>query len=421
MIHAPRIVAARSNLVPASVLCALALCALASAAVPAAAVSATGPQAAPSSTHAAAGNGRIIFSRGTGGDYDVWAIDPGGGGMVNLTPGLPTNQLSPSIDPTGTRIAFRNGDGTAATPFDIWSTRLDTGISVPITSDPPSDTAPSYSPDGRLIAFTRDLDLGAGSDTDLMLIGADGSGLRNVTNSPGIDERMPEFSPDGTRLVFTVFGGAADDSLAVIGVDGSGRAPLGVSALLPGDEGGAVFSPDGKRIAFSSGPMDQLFVAAADGSNALNLTPTWPNEAVNASWAPDGSRLVWDDDGGDLFLISSSGGPITPLTDDAEGDFTTDWEHVFVCAGRRATIVGDDGPDRIKGTKKGDVIVTNAGKDIVRGRGGNDRICGGRGKDELRGNNGRDRLFGQAGADLLAGGRAADALRGGKGKDTERQ
>ena len=69
MIHAPRIVAARANLVPASVLCALALCALALAAVPAAAVSATGPQAAPSSTHAAAGNGRIIFSRGTGGDY----------------------------------------------------------------------------------------------------------------------------------------------------------------------------------------------------------------------------------------------------------------------------------------------------------------------------------------------------------------
>ena len=176
--------------------------------------------------------------------------------------------------------------------------------------------------------------------------------------------------------------------------------------LGPIDDQDPVYSPDGRRIAYSSGSFDQLFVAAADGTGALNLTPTWTDEALDSSWSGDGGRIVFDDDNTDLFTVSSAGGPIIPITDTADPtqDGSPDWEHVFSCAGRRATIVGDDGPDKIKGTKKADVIVANAGKDIVRGRGGNDRICGGRGKDQLRGNNGRDRIFGQAGADLLAGG-----------------
>ena len=83
-------------------------------------------------------------------------------------------------------------------------------------------------------------------------------------------------------------------------------------------------------------------------------------------------------------------------------DFSPSWESVERCGKRRATIVGDDGPDKIKGTKKGDVIVANAGKDKVFGRGGNDLICLGRGKDKAVGGKGTDKCVGGPGKDTAS-------------------
>lgn len=47
------------------------------------------------------------------------------------------------------------------------------------------------------------------------------------------------------------------------------------------------------------------------------------------------------------------------------------------CFGKRATIVGTPGDDRLVGTGGRDVIVGRGGDDVILGRGGRDRICGG--------------------------------------------
>lgn len=62
------------------------------------------------------------------------------------------------------------------------------------------------------------------------------------------------------------------------------------------------------------------------------------------------------------------------------------------CQGRRATIVGTGGSDRLDGTQGRDVIAALGGDDVVRGLGGNDLICGHRGHDKLFGGAGRDRV-----------------------------
>ncbi len=62
------------------------------------------------------------------------------------------------------------------------------------------------------------------------------------------------------------------------------------------------------------------------------------------------------------------------------------------CLGRKATIVGTQGPDELTGTPHRDVIAALGGKDEVRGLGGADLICGGKGKDALHGGAGRDRV-----------------------------
>ena len=87
------------------------------------------------------------------------------------------------------------------------------------------------------------------------------------------------------------------------------------------------------------------------------------------------------------------------------------------CAGREATITGNEGADQLSTTPRPDVIAGLGGNDTIIGLAGNDVICGGKGVDTLNGGQGNDKLLGQAGNDKLEGKAGKDTLRGGGGKD----
>ncbi len=87
------------------------------------------------------------------------------------------------------------------------------------------------------------------------------------------------------------------------------------------------------------------------------------------------------------------------------------------CFGRRATIVGTDGPNRIRGTQGTDVIVARRGSDVIDGFGGRDFICAGPGRDFVFGGSGNDRIKAGDGGDYMAGGPGSDLLNGGAGFD----
>lgn len=74
------------------------------------------------------------------------------------------------------------------------------------------------------------------------------------------------------------------------------------------------------------------------------------------------------------------------------------------CFGSAATQVGSSGNDRIRGTRRADVIVALRGNDRVRGGRGKDKICGGKGRDRLFGEGGNDRLNGGPGRDFCSQG-----------------
>ena len=89
------------------------------------------------------------------------------------------------------------------------------------------------------------------------------------------------------------------------------------------------------------------------------------------------------------------------------------------CFGERATIVGTNRAEDIRGTSGDDVIVALGGADVIEGRGGDDRICGGNGDDRIVAGGGRfDVLFGESGDDELLGGGGFDVLQGGLGDDS---
>ena len=87
------------------------------------------------------------------------------------------------------------------------------------------------------------------------------------------------------------------------------------------------------------------------------------------------------------------------------------------CFGRKATIVGTNRSDVLRGTRGDDVIVGLRGSDTIRGRGGDDLICAGKGRDAVLGGAGSDLISGDAGSDDLRGGGGPDLFLGGKGND----
>jgi len=87
------------------------------------------------------------------------------------------------------------------------------------------------------------------------------------------------------------------------------------------------------------------------------------------------------------------------------------------CAGKTATIVGTAGRDRIRGTRRADVIVALGGNDVITGLDGSDRVCAGAGNDKVAGGGGNDTVLAGAGNDTLSGGAGRDTLRGESGRD----
>ncbi|HEX6154036.1 MAG TPA: hypothetical protein VFZ19_10995, partial [Solirubrobacterales bacterium] len=137
----------------------------------------------------------------------------------------------------------------------------------------PRDVEPAVARNG-VIAFVR--------DGDLYLIRPDGTGLRQLTAGPEIDER-PLFSPDGRSLAFTRRAGpGAPRDIFLVRLDG---APPSALTSAPEDESSPAFSPDGGRIAFARGvPLvvggvaGDLYSVRTDGNGLRQLTRTRQRE-----------------------------------------------------------------------------------------------------------------------------------------------
>jgi Tol biopolymer transport system component len=140
-----------------------------------------------------------------------------------------------------------------------------------LTEDP-TDTEPSFSPDGRTIAFVR--------GGDVYSIRPDGSGQRQLSNSPEIDS-LPKVSPNGRYVVFERRGGLGGPSfLYSVRVTGGGEHGI----VTGGDNHDAAFSPDGRTIVFvrstpnGGDTNDDLYSVRPSGSGQKRLTRTAADE-----------------------------------------------------------------------------------------------------------------------------------------------
>lgn len=216
----------------------------------------------------------------------------------------------------------------------------------------------------------------------------------------GGDDESPDWSPDGTKIAFARWDGT-DGELWVVNADGSGPKRLTNDTK---QQWYPAWSPDGTQIAFESdrgGADDNIWTMNANGSGA-SQTFFFASDEQEPDWSPDGTRMVYVVRGGDSDLVVQViGGAVEVVTADALDDFNPSWR-----AG--CTIVGTPGADVLPGT---------AGRDRICGLGGRDRLTGLDGEDAMFGGAGKDVLRGGSGEDVLAGGPAADKLMGGSNND----
>jgi TolB protein len=150
-----------------------------------------------------AANGRIVFASDRGETDDIWRIAPDGSDFSPITTHDDSPwYIEPSWSADGRWIVFeadRPGDSEDGTVGQIWKVRADGGDLSQLTGDPSfDDRQPNWSPVGDRILFQRHRPQGenAGENWDLYSINPDGSGLQPIVVAPSSDTDA-SWSPGG--------------------------------------------------------------------------------------------------------------------------------------------------------------------------------------------------------------------------------
>ena len=240
---------------------------------------------------------RIVFSLGfdrfPGNVADIYIMDANGANRVNLTKGRHNVNHSPAVSPDGTKIAFvsyRDHNG------EIYVMNADGKSLKNLTLHLDDDTCPTWSPDGRKIAFwSRQVAEGVQNHSDIIVMDADGANRTNITQNPRASNRTPSWSPDGNRIAFAAFSNldrvrAWNANLDIFVMNADGTHPVRLTGdarlnWLPS------WSPDGRRIVFERAHQDDpiycdIYMMNADGTGLVNLTQTPLVGEWSPSWKP---------------------------------------------------------------------------------------------------------------------------------------
>lgn len=316
----------------------------------------------------------IAFLRdyiGSRSNYGVFLVPALGGAERKLTDAY----SGPSWSPDGKMLAICS-PGVASHPSGVALYSIETGEQRRLTTATPdfTDLNPTFSPDGRSIAFVRRFGLHfhdlyviptAGgtpkritfdkhaidgltwtADSREIVYSAnrtDGRNLWRVPVSGGTAQRIfvtgqnpsfPTISRQGSRLAYLDcyfdFNIYQLEGLGFAGRDVPGRfgAPK-IILLSSREDSSPQFSPDGAKIVFVSqrGGNEEIWVSDGEGKNPVQLT-SLSSLTGTPRWSPDGLRIAFDSlsrGSADIYLISAEGGAVRQVTTEPSAESVPSW------------------------------------------------------------------------------------------------
>ena len=221
-----------------------------------------------------------------------------------------------------------------------------------LTNNPKTDTNPSWSPDKQQIVFQRssnakgggdddDDDAGGkdkkeGGNNDIYVMDKEGKNLRQLTDHPS-DDRHPTWSPDGKQIAFiSDRDGAKASAIYVMDTVGNNLRRLTNDVKFTWIDS-PDWSPDGKQIVFSSMVINkdakekssEIYVINVDGKNprqvAKNPKLTWTE---SPKWSPDGRQIIFSSGrtgNYEVYMMDSNGENLRNLTNHPAPDYQPSW------------------------------------------------------------------------------------------------
>ena len=278
--------------------------------------------AEPLLRHSAAANrGQIAFISVRGGNPDIYVMEADGKRQRRVTTHA-AEDSHPTWSPDGRRIAFVSNRNQGY--IQIWVIDADGGNPIRLT-DGVWDQNPDWSPDGTKIAYDvllNPLDPSKWIRT-IYVMDSDGRNSRQLIKEPGYDTH-PSWSADSKKIMFS--SNREDGTAEVFVVEADGRNLRRITHDFTNNRM-PTWSPNGKRIAFVHDL--QVYVMDRNGENQRRITEKGSNRYP--TWSPDGHTVAfesWEKDGVEhgIYTIDLRSGALTQLSEvHKRGDYQPDW------------------------------------------------------------------------------------------------
>ena len=196
------------------------------------------------------------------------------------------------LSPDGKKIVFMAyKKGTRPLEVNIWTAPVEGGEPTQVTKSPTQDRHPSWSPDGKFIAFSRYEQISDDEyEMNIFLTPSEGGEVRKLTSkSNRVAYASIDWSPDGKYIAYF----SRDKTLNLLPANGGEHRVLAEVENVSGHSS-LSWSPDGEELAYTS--LGRLMVISVDGGEPREVETGVLNKDVQdyqIDWSPDGKKFVF--------------------------------------------------------------------------------------------------------------------------------